>query len=71
MVGILDALPDDVAPSIETDPERFVAHQTAALSLGSLWEVIAAIAPVARVALGRPPASFGMTPLVVFREIAV
>jgi hypothetical protein len=71
MVGILDAFPDDVVPSFETDPERFVAHATAALSLGGLWEAIGAIAPIARAALGRPPTSFGMTPLLIFREVAV
>jgi hypothetical protein len=71
MVGILDAFPDEVAPSFETDPERFLAQATAALSLGALWEAIGAIAPIARAALGRPPTSFGMTPLLIFREVSV
>jgi hypothetical protein len=70
IVGILDAFPDDAIPTIETDPERFVAYQTAALSLGSLWEFIATITPIARMTLGRPQGSFGMTPLLIFREVA-
>jgi hypothetical protein len=70
MVGILDAFLDDVIPSLEADPERFVAYQTAALSLGSLSDFIAAITPIARMTLGRPQGSFGMTPLLIFREVA-
>jgi hypothetical protein len=70
VVGILDALPDEAIPSLETDPERFIAFHTAALSLGTLGEFIAMITPIARTTLGRPQASFGMTPLLIFREVA-
>jgi len=69
-VGILDALPDEVVPSVESDPEKFIAHATAALALGALWQAITAITPIARFALGRPATSYGMTPLLIFREVA-
>jgi hypothetical protein len=68
-VGILDAFPGDIVPTLEADPERFIGNATAALALGTLWEAIGAIAPIARTMLGRPATSFGMTPLLIFREV--
>lgn len=70
MVGVLDAVPDEPIPNLENDPERFIAYAQAALSLGSLWQVIASLAPIARMTLGRPATSYGMTPLLVFREVS-
>jgi hypothetical protein len=70
IVGILDALPDEAVPTIENNPEQFVTNAMAAISLGALWQFIATLAPIARTALGRPASSFGMTPLLIFREVA-
>jgi hypothetical protein len=70
MVGILDTFPDENIPTLENDPEQFVTSAMAALSLGALWQLIGTLAPIARMALGRPAASFGMTPLLIFREVA-
>lgn len=70
MIGILDAIPDEIVPAIEDNSERFVMNTIAAISLGALWQLIGTVAPLARMALGRPATSFGMTPLLIFREVA-
>ena len=64
MVGIVDALPDNC------DGDPFSLDEQAALSLGSLGGVIMGIAPALREVLGRPKSAYGMTPLMIFREIS-
>lgn len=66
MLGILDALPDD--PASET--ENVLSQITSAISLGSLGAVIGQLAPQIRAMLGRPAAAYGMTPLLIFREVS-
>ena len=66
-VGILDAVPNEIFPS---EQDQQVEYMMAALSLGSLWEGIATIASIARTTLGRPVSAFGMTPLLIFREVS-
>lgn len=70
MVGVVDAFPDQPIPTVEADADQFVTFALAAMSLGALWQMIAALAPIARMALGRPQTSFGMTPLLIFREVS-
>ncbi|UTW52048.1 hypothetical protein KFF05_01240 [bacterium SCSIO 12827] len=62
VLGILDAFPG----SIETDLNPSF-ELTEGGVLGALLTVIA---PVARLLLGRPPNSYGITPLLIFREVS-
>lgn len=71
-LGILDALPDfDDAP----DPEAGLTSQTiinalAGSQLNQIGHLFAgAVAPAIRTILGRPVSSYGITPLVIFREV--
>lgn len=71
MLGILDALPDPKyeAPAGETTPES-IDEVVAANAGTSMGTVAAQLAPVARELLGRPRTSFGITPLLIFREVS-
>ena len=65
IVGVLDAMPDGGAPAEGYDAEF------ASLLGGSVIGTAAAhLGPVARNMLGRPAGSYGMTPLLIFREIS-
>lgn len=64
MIGIVDALPH--APDSDVEIYRTIIG---ALGLGSMGEAIAQIAPAMRVMLGRPEDAFGVTPILIFREI--
>ena len=59
LVGILDALPDSEVPADDPPlgPE------------GNMGTLMRALAPTAREVMGRPPGHYGVTPLLVFREI--
>ncbi|MDP4021768.1 hypothetical protein Q8W71_03945 [Methylobacterium sp. NEAU 140] len=66
MLAVLDALPSneaDAAGDLE-------ALATDAMSLGGLGAGVAAMAPVVRAVLGRPAGAFGVTPLMIFRQVA-
>ncbi|MCQ8873602.1 hypothetical protein NP945_17350 [Mesorhizobium sp. LMG17149] len=62
ILGVLDARPDEPAAEAPTpdlgDPEEMAA------------KLMSIIAPMARLFLGRPPRSYGVTPLLIFREIS-
>lgn len=67
ILGILDALPDSQASQSNT-------HLNEAKMLQSLTEianVMASLGPIARQALGRPNEAYGITPLLIFREVSV
>ena len=66
MVGVVDALPDQEEP----DQAANARQETAAASLGSLGAFIGGIAPAVRGMLGRPKNAYGMTPLLIFREVS-
>jgi hypothetical protein len=66
LLGVLDAFPI----SQETDAEYAAAQLKAAKCLGTFGEMIGNLAPGIAKLLGRPPDSFGMTPLLIFREIS-
>lgn len=66
MVGVVDALPDQDEP----DQAAIVRQEAAAASLGSLGPFISGIAPAVRGLLGRPKSAYGMTPLLIFREVS-
>ena len=59
LLGILDALPDSAAPAEDppVGPE------------GNMGTVMRALAPTAREVLGRPPDHYGVTPVLILREI--
>jgi hypothetical protein len=70
MLGILDALPDE--PNVEIEPgiySRQIEHFVAGMKLSQLALSFAGLAGPARILLGRPETSYGVTPLLVFREI--
>lgn len=67
MVGILDALPETRAD--ESDLGAKASRLLAATSLGTLGVVIAEMVPHIRTVLGRPASAYGMTPLLIFREV--
>ena len=62
LLGILDALPDagDTAELKATD------HG----AIGTVGDLLTALAPIGRMLLGRPPRAYGLTPLLVFREVS-
>ena len=59
LLGILDAVPDSEAPADDLPP-------AAGDNVATLMR---ALAPFARQLLGRPPGHYGVTPLLIFREI--
>lgn len=62
MVGILDALPEIQQES---------AQEIITTAANPLVEVMSRLGPLTRTMLGRPDSSYGMTPLVIFREVAI
>jgi hypothetical protein len=69
MLGILDALPQE---DTEVGMQTFVLDQLlASLSLGALaGQIVGNLAPTVRAMLGRPTSAYGMTPLLIFREVS-
>lgn len=65
-VGVLDAFPDGSGMyNVNVDPD------IANLIGGSLLGIVAShFGPLARGVVGRPPSSFGITPLLIFRDVA-
>lgn len=69
IIGIVDALPD--AEQLKSEVKRAMSGEWAAgLAHRMMGAVLDYIGPIGRALLGRPGAAFGMTPLLIFREIA-
>jgi len=69
VIGILDALPDFRIPSAE-DPEPKTLDEIAVDMIPNDFVKIAAnLAAVARDLIGRPRTMFGVTPILIFREV--
>ncbi|MBW6422802.1 hypothetical protein KX729_15195 [Rhizobium sp. XQZ8] len=71
MVGILDAMPD-IEASMDDGTPYEVAKQVIAgskLSMAGFMLAPHLVAPV-RGLLGRPPSSYGLTPLLLFRSVS-
>jgi hypothetical protein len=69
LLGILDALPDEEQPP----PGGGISAVTAnAIMNGGtpLGVMVATIAPIARTLLGRPSSAYGVTALLIFREVS-
>lgn len=64
VLGVLDAVPDG------SMPKTSVEAKTVADSFIDIAQMMWALAPMARNALGRPATSYGMTPLLIFREVS-
>jgi hypothetical protein len=63
IMGILNAQPEFVAPQPDTEVD-----QTPGFMQSVVGQVSKLIAPVVRIALGRPAAAHAITPLLIFRE---
>lgn len=69
VVGILDALPEDFTDELEAQ-EHAIRQISAGLRLGAMGAQMAPfLVPSVRPLLGRPAMSFGITPLLIFREV--
>jgi hypothetical protein len=71
LIGVLDAFPDD--PEIEIKPgltNRTVTQMEASASICSLGLMFANIVLPLKQLVGRPEKAFGVTPLLIFREIS-
>ncbi len=68
MLGILDAQPDEPDDLSQT----YVLDQLlAAMSLGGMaGQIVGQLGPAVRLMLGRPSNAFGMTPLLIFRDVS-
>ncbi|WP_416192956.1 hypothetical protein [Nitrobacter sp. TKz-YC01] len=66
-IGILDAMPEGDAFSVEV---HAIEQTLAAASLGGIMSQMNQLALMTRLMLGRPPSTYGMTPLIIFREIS-
>lgn len=70
MIGILDAYPEE-GPNAADDASLEPIYQAlAAKHLGGLGALIGGIAPPIRQMLGRPATAYGMTPILIFREVS-
>lgn len=70
MLGILDAFPDVKQEPTSGEAVSESVDEAVASSVGTMiGKLTAQLAPVARELLGRPRTSFGMTPLLIFREV--
>lgn len=71
VLGIMDARPDPRDPADDDEAGLTAFDLAVADSAGTaIGNVAARIAPIARQLLGRPRQSYGMTPLLIFREVS-
>jgi hypothetical protein len=66
IVGILTAFPESIVPDLNGS----VDNEDLGLLTSLVGQVSQLLAPIVRVALGRPAAAFAVTPLLIFREVA-
>jgi hypothetical protein len=71
ILGVLDAYPD-IKPSADDGelPSQSIDEIVASLAGTAVGMVAAQMAPAARELLGRPRLAFGVTPLLIFREVS-
>lgn len=68
LLGVLDAFPDPVG---DGDDSRLFASLVAGASLNELGlQFAGTLAPIIRKLLGRPDLAYGVTPLIIFREVS-
>jgi len=66
VVGILDAKPES---GFEADEQQEGSTYSSDSGEGVMAQFYTAIAPLARTVLGRPNSAYGVTPLLIFREV--
>lgn len=70
-LGVLDALPDKGPEDVGSDVgAQDVADAAVALSMSPIGAIAAFLAPMQRAMVGRPAHCYGMTPLLIFREVS-
>lgn len=71
LIGILDAFPDQVPEPSEENPSPKTMDEVVAEFAGtSVGTMTSQITALARTIVGRPRLFFGVTPLLIFREVA-
>jgi hypothetical protein len=65
MLGVLDAEPDNITPTNFTEEE-----QAFRLFSNGFSHILDVLGPLTRMFLGRPSGAYGMTPLVIYRQVA-
>lgn len=68
VLGILDALPEGEGDDADSVDEAL--RQALGLTDNALGQMMTALVPMAKKALGRPPHAYGITPLLIFREVS-
>jgi hypothetical protein len=69
MLGILDAFPDDNSEAEQMESEAASTASSEMLAGSPFGELMNLMLPFIRPLLGRPFSAYGMTPLMIFREI--
>ncbi len=67
ILGVVDAVPDEFFP---LTIEQFVMGTDTETPMQSMESFVERLARVSRTILGRPSAAYGVTPIVIFRQIA-
>jgi hypothetical protein len=68
MLGVLDAFPYQPNPIMDDGrPLQDALAEVAGTAMGMLT---VQLAPLAQQMLGRPPGAFGVTPILIFREVS-
>lgn len=68
MLGVLDAFPYD--PEYRSADGQDIAEILAGLAQTAIGQMIARLAPAVQPMMGRPPSAWGITPLLIFRDVA-
>lgn len=70
ILGVLDAFPDPKPEPVDGQEPLQPLDEIIAAAAGTVVGTVAAqVAPAARELLGRPRGAFGVTPLLIFREV--
>ncbi len=68
ILGVLDAYPYN--PEHRTDGGQTMPELVASLAETAIGQMIARLAPAVQPMMGRPPSAWGITPLLIFRDVA-
>lgn len=66
LLGVLDAMPASKSPKVTTQTES----EKNAVPSSLVGTLFSRLAPMVKQALGRPKTAFGVTPLLIFREVS-
>jgi hypothetical protein len=68
MLGVLDAFPYD--PQYRTEDGKDMSELLAELAVTAIGQMVARLAPAVQPMMGRPAHAWGITPLLIFRDVA-